>query len=207
MLIPQTSGNIATICAQHARCCTAVRSFIAELGHWFTCLFEGILKSLLITWWILSLSLALSLSLSLSLWRQNVAWTATHFVAFGWQCVQGTTKCAVWSARFVADDKLCRGDKMCRNSISGNSTLALVRALPRCVELNQIWVNSYSASHDNWCTTTLRNRIMTTQCEGIGEVGLARYEPALLLPCPSIKVLSYSNCQENHSRQQTGLAV
>ena len=48
-------------------------------------------------------------------------------------------------------------------------------------------INSYSASHDNWCTTTLWNRIMTAQCEGMGEVGSARYEPALLPPCPSIR--------------------
>ena len=68
-------------------------------------------------------------------------------------------------------------------------------------------VNSYSASHDNWCTATLWNRVMTAQCEGMGEAGSARYEPALLPPCPSIRVLSYSNCQEIHSRQQTGLAV
>ena len=67
--------------------------------------------------------------------------------------------------------------------------------------------NSYSASHDNWCTATLWNRIMTAQCEGMGEVGSARYDPALLPPCPSIRVLSYSNYQEIHSRQQTGLAV
>ena len=45
---------------------------------------------------------------------------------------------------------------------------------------------------------------MTAQCEGMGEVGSARYEPALLPPCPGIRVLSYSNCQEIHSRQQTG---
>ena len=69
------------------------------------------------------------------------------------------------------------------------------------------YFNSYSASHGNWCIATLWNRIMTVQCEGIGEVGSARYEPALLPPCPSIRVLSYSNCQEIHSRQQTGLAV
>ena len=68
-------------------------------------------------------------------------------------------------------------------------------------------VNSYSASHDNWCTETLWNRIMTAQCEGMGEVGSERYEPALLSPCLSIRVISYSNCQEIHSRQQTGLAV
>ena len=64
-------------------------------------------------------------------------------------------------------------------------------------------VNSYSASHDNWCTATLWNRIMTAQCEGMGEVGSARYEPALLPPCPSIRVLCYSNCQRSiQSHQQ-----
>ena len=31
------------------------------------------------------------------------------------------------------------------------------------------------------------------QWEGIGDVGSARYEPALLPPCPTIGVLSYSN--------------
>ena len=31
------------------------------------------------------------------------------------------------------------------------------------------------------------------QCEGMGDVGSARYEPALLPPCPTIRVLSYSN--------------
>ena len=31
------------------------------------------------------------------------------------------------------------------------------------------------------------------QWEGMGDVGSARYEPALLPPCPTIWVLSYSN--------------
>ena len=31
------------------------------------------------------------------------------------------------------------------------------------------------------------------QWEGMGDVGSARYEPALLRPCPTIRVLSYSN--------------
>ena len=44
----------------------------------------------------------------------------------------------------------------------------------------------------------LLNRIITVQCEGMGDVGSARYEPALLPPCPTIRVLSYSNCQEIH---------
>ena len=33
--------------------------------------------------------------------------------------------------------------------------------------------------------------------EGMGDVGLARYEPALLPPCPTIRILSYSNCQRS----------
>ena len=41
-------------------------------------------------------------------------------------------------------------------------------------------VNSQSASHD-------------AQWEGMGDVGSARYEPALLPRCPTIRVLSYSN--------------
>ena len=31
----------------------------------------------------------------------------------------------------------------------------------------------------------------------MGDVGLARYEPALLPPCQTIEVLSYSNCQRS----------
>ena len=70
-----------------------------------------------------------------------------------------------------------------------------------------IWylhINSYSASHNNWCTATLWNRIITAQCEVMGEVGSARYEPALLPPCPSIRALCYRNCQRStQSHQQS----
>ena len=31
------------------------------------------------------------------------------------------------------------------------------------------------------------------QWEGMGDVGLARYKPALLAPCLTIRVLGYSN--------------
>ena len=41
------------------------------------------------------------------------------------------------------------------------------------------------------------NRIITAQWKGMGYVGLARYEPAILPPCPTIRVLSYSNCQRS----------
>ena len=37
---------------------------------------------------------------------------------------------------------------------------------------------------------------------GDGEVGSARYEPALLPPCPSIRALSYSNCQRSTQSRQ-----
>ena len=38
----------------------------------------------------------------------------------------------------------------------------------------------------------------------MGEVGSARYEPALLPPCPSIRALCYSNCQRStQSHQQS----
>ena len=43
-------------------------------------------------------------------------------------------------------------------------------------------VNSYSASRNNWCTVG-----------GDGDVGSARYEPALLPPCLTIRVLSCNN--------------
>ena len=42
---------------------------------------------------------------------------------------------------------------------------------------------------------TLKVLVMTidAQWEGMGDVGSARSEPALLPPCPTIRVLSYSN--------------
>ena len=46
-----------------------------------------------------------------------------------------------------------------------------------------------------WTVLTLTVLVMTidAQWEGMGDVGLARYEPALLPPCPTIRVLSNSN--------------
>ena len=34
--------------------------------------------------------------------------------------------------------------------------------------------------------------VEASQWEGMGDVGSARYEPALLPPCPTIRVLTYS---------------
>ena len=91
----------------------------------------------------------------------------------------------------------------CWTSYPWGHMLLYVYNLQRVYRMN-ISFNSYSASHDNWCTATLWNRIMTAQCEGMGEVGSARYEPALLPPCPSIRALCYSNCQRStQSHQQS----
>ena len=45
------------------------------------------------------------------------------------------------------------------------------------------------------CTLTLKVLVATidAQWEGMGDVESAMYEPALLPPCPTIRVLSYSN--------------
>ena len=45
------------------------------------------------------------------------------------------------------------------------------------------------------CILTLKVLVATidAQWEGMGDVGSARYELALLPPCPTIRVLSYSN--------------
>ena len=42
-------------------------------------------------------------------------------------------------------------------------------------------------------TLTVLAATIDAQREGMGDVGSARYEPALLPPCPTIRVLSYSN--------------
>ena len=51
---------------------------------------------------------------------------------------------------------------------------------------------------DRCCTGTLLNRIMTAQWERMGDVGSARFGPALLPPCLTIRVLNYSNCQRSN---------
>ena len=45
------------------------------------------------------------------------------------------------------------------------------------------------------CKLTLKVLVVTidAQWERMRDVGSARYEPALLPPCPTIRVLSYSN--------------
>ena len=56
---------------------------------------------------------------------------------------------------------------------------------------------SFSSSEDIkvCCILPLKVLVATidAQWEGIGDVASARYEPALLPPCPTIRVLSYSS--------------
>ena len=47
--------------------------------------------------------------------------------------------------------------------------------------------------HLGLLTLTVLVTTIDAQWEGMGDVGSARYEPALLPPCPTIRVLSYSN--------------
>ena len=65
------------------------------------------------------------------------------------------------------------------------------------VILNLIAIRKYKIPYGYSTTfTTLTLKVLVTtmdaQWEGMGEVGSARYEPALLPPCPTIRVLSYS---------------
>ena len=76
--------------------------------------------------------------------------------------------------------------------------------LTLCFKADGVFILTHSASYDNWCTGRLLNRIITAQWEGMVDVESARYEPALLPPRPTIRVLSYSNCQRStHSIKVT----
>ena len=45
----------------------------------------------------------------------------------------------------------------------------------------------------SYLTLTVLVTTIDAQWEGMGDVGSATHEPALFPPCPSIRVLSYSN--------------
>ena len=52
---------------------------------------------------------------------------------------------------------------------------------------------SFVAGFAHLLTLKVLVTTIDAQWEGMGDVGLARYQPALLPPCPTIRVLSYSN--------------
>ena len=66
-----------------------------------------------------------------------------------------------------------------------------------CMQMGELIINNYSFIQINPCYNMLTLKVLVTtidaQWEGMGDVGSVRYEPALLPPCPTIRVLSYSN--------------
>ena len=62
-------------------------------------------------------------------------------------------------------------------------------------ELRNYKTLSWYCCHSKSTTLTLKVLVATidAQWEEMGDVGSARYEPALLPSCPTIRVLSYSN--------------
>ena len=54
-------------------------------------------------------------------------------------------------------------------------------------------LNDVLAKISEILTLTVLVATIDAQWEVMGDVGSARYEPALLPPCPTIRVLSYSN--------------
>ena len=83
-----------------------------------------------------------------------------------------------------------------------NQTYALsgLRENTACRSWTILWTETwnyiiqiYSGITSGKLTLTLLFATIDVQWEGIGDVGSARYEPALLPPCSTIRVLSYSN--------------
>ena len=67
-----------------------------------------------------------------------------------------------------------------------------VTALEQCLPHGRTWNKACEIEFNFlWCDTlTLKVLVATidAQWEGIGDVGSARYEPALLPPCPTIRI-------------------
>ena len=69
-------------------------------------------------------------------------------------------------------------------------------------------INSLSASHDNWCTGTTFKQGNHSTVGGDGDVGLARYEPALHPSSSTIWVLRCSNCRRStHSSSRAWQSI
>ena len=72
------------------------------------------------------------------------------------------------------------------NWLSTSPDADLQHTISNC---KSMWLSHYSFN------IALKVLVTTidAQWEGMGDVGWQRYEPALLPPCPTIRVLSYSN--------------
>ena len=71
-----------------------------------------------------------------------------------------------------------------RKEMNTNMTYAVIQVLCEC---------SLIIQHMLLLALTVLVATIDAQWEGMGDVGSARYEPALLPPCPTIRVLRYSN--------------
>ena len=88
--------------------------------------------------------------------------------------------------------KFCECSSICENIMKYNACI-----WNRQPDVTLMKLTLTDNWHDNWqLTHNWQLTIVTTidaQWEGMGDVGSARYEPALLPPCPTIRVLSYSS--------------
>ena len=81
--------------------------------------------------------------------------------------------------------------------------MQILKVIPSCaLQVILIYMNTRSTPTGKHplnligiCTLLIMT--ITAQWEGMGDVGSARHELALLLLCPTIKVLNYSNCQRS----------
>ena len=64
---------------------------------------------------------------------------------------------------------------------------------PVVTGVHEALTQGYGTNISLQLTLTVLVTTIDAQWEGMGDVGSARYEPALLPPCPTIRVLSYSN--------------
>ena len=79
---------------------------------------------------------------------------------------------------------------------------------PPCLWHFTTWNNPHLLSGCNLFCSNVHRYIHNTyshsdKWEGMGDVGSARYEPALLPKCATIRVLSYSECWRSSSRMHT----
>ena len=94
-------------------------------------------------------------------------------------------------------------DLLCSGSEGSTSQQEQVHSQPQRSGKREATPTHYNSTvvhlgrHDNWCTGTLLSRTITAQWKGMEDAGSARYEPAQHPPCPTIKVLSYNNCQRS----------
>ena len=96
----------------------------------------------------------------------------------------------------------CALDRALKIQLKGNLLMLIFHRKFRKCQFKPLWAilitdmdKSMSSFQLPCKELTLKMLVATidAQWEGMGDVESARYEPALLPPCPTIRVLSYSN--------------